>query len=138
MDEIVDSATPGSNQGAGLFRSNQVSSFEYAERRAALAAKIGTCVARAFHAIGASSATQEIVYWNLSVTKNFARNEIALKPEEFIEGLREIYGEAGTKVFEYMLSREIRREFNLSFPVLEGGEGRSEALDLIRYIMLEG
>jgi hypothetical protein len=71
------------------------------------------CVARAFHAIGSGSATQEVIFWNLSVTKNVGRNEIMDKPDLFFEGLRDIYGEAGTVVFEFMLAREIKREFGL-------------------------
>jgi len=136
LADVTDSAKPNPDRPGGLFQSNQVSSFDYAERRAAMAAKISACVARSFHAIGASAATQEIIYWNLSVTKNLGRNEVATRPEDFIAGLRDIYGESGTKVFEYMLSREIRREFNLTLPILEGSKG-SEALALIKYIMIE-
>lgn len=126
---------------APLFRGNQRSAFEYAERRAALSARITACVNRAFYAIGASSATQEVIYWNLSVTKNVGRNEVADKPGDFIEGLRAIYGEAGCKVFEYMLGKEIRREFNLTFPLLdaerEGEAAASRVPQLITYLLKE-
>lgn len=137
----MESATRSEKESAGLFKSNQVTAFDYAERRAAIAARIAACVGRAFQAIGASSATQEIIFWNLSVTKNMGRNEIADKPREFIEGMQSIYGEAGTAVFEYLLGREIRREFNLTFPMLEqerkGAEKASEVLQLISYVTLE-
>lgn len=127
---------------APLFRANQRSAFEYAERRAAMAARITACVSRAFYAIGASSATQEVIYWNLSVTKNVGRNEVAEKPGDFIEGLRAIYGEAGCKVFEYMLGKEIRREFNLSFPLfdaeLEGAAASASPIPrLVTYVLTE-
>lgn len=135
---MVETANSGE---APLFRGNQKSAFDYAERRAALAARITACVSRAFYAIGASSATQEVIYWNLSVTKNVGRNEVADKPAEFIDGLRAIYGDAGCKVFEYMLGKEIRREFNLDFPLLdaerEGAAAASVVPRLITYVVTE-
>ncbi len=98
-------------KNAGLYHANQVAAFNYSQRQAAFAARIKDCVSRAFHAIGAGSQTQEIIFWNLYVTRNLERDDIANKPDEFIEGLKSIYGEAGVKVFEYMLTREIKREF---------------------------
>jgi len=133
--------SPTKIEKTGLFSSNQVAAFDYAERRAALAARIAACASRAFQAIGAGSATQELVYWNVSMAKNIGRNQIADNPQEFIEAIRAIYGEAGTAVFEYMLGREIRREFNLTFPLFEmerkGAEKASEVAQLIQYVVLE-
>lgn len=86
--------------------------LDSAERHAALAARIMECTSRAFRAVGFGS-TQEVIYWNLLVTKNIEPNEIVDKPREFIEGLQAINGEAWTVVFEYMLRREIKTEFGL-------------------------
>lgn len=57
---------------------------------------------------------QEVIYWDLFMTKKIGRNEIMNKPAEFIEWLQTIYGQAGTAVFEYMLNREIKREFGVT------------------------
>jgi hypothetical protein len=132
--------TPIRKDQKGLYHSNLVAIFEIAERRDALVARVTKCVGQAFHAIGSSSETQEIVYWNLLMTKNVRRSEIIDKPEEFIEGLRAIYGEAGTVVFEHLLRREIGREFELSAsfdkePINE--KTTSELLHLIAYTALE-
>ena len=81
-----------------------------------MAARIANCLGRAFHAIGASPATQEVIYWNLYITRNIGRNDIMDNPVEFIAGVKAIYGEAGIVVFDYMLRREIKREFGLSNP----------------------
>jgi hypothetical protein len=99
---------------AGLHHANQVAAFEYSERQAAFATRIRNCVSRAFHAIGAGSQTQEIIYWNLYVTRSLERDDIMNKPNEFLEGVKAIYGEAGIKVFEYMLTREIKAEFAIT------------------------
>jgi hypothetical protein len=97
-------------------------------------------VSRAFHAIGSSSETQEIIYWNLLMTMNVRRGEILEKPEQFIEGVRAIYGEAGTVVFEHLLRREIGREFELTSALeLEAINQRStsDLLHLIAHAALE-
>jgi hypothetical protein len=130
----------GEQHNDGLYRSNLVAAFEQFERHDALAARIGDCASRAFFAIGAGAATQEVVYWNLLMTKNIARNELMDKPGEFIEGLKAIYGEAGTVVFEHMLRRELKREFGL---VAASGKdsikekSASDLLHLIAFAALE-
>jgi hypothetical protein len=115
---IKETATVAMNeQGpktAGLYHANQVAAFERSERQAAFATRIRNCVSRAFHAIGAGSQTQEIIYWNLYVTRSLERDDIVNKPDEFLEGVKAIYGEAGVKVFEYMLTREIKTEFAIT------------------------
>jgi hypothetical protein len=50
----------------------------------------------------------------LLITKNIRKSEIIDNPEEFFEGLQTIYGDVGVSVFEYMLRREIGREFDLT------------------------
>ena len=124
----------------GLYHANQVAAFDYSERRAALAARIKDCVSLAFRAIGASPQTQEVIYWNLYVTRNLGRDNILDKPAEFIEGVKAIYGEAGTAVFEYMLTREIKREFAITAefekePIQE--RSASDLLSLIAYAAME-
>jgi hypothetical protein len=135
----METVTPTEKRKQGLFHSNQVAAFDLSEREAALAARITDCVSRAFHAIGAGSQTQEIVFWNLYMTRNIERNEIIDKPTEFIEGIRSIYGDAGTVVFEYMLRREIKREFGLAAFDKEPLKARSLAdlLHLIAYAASE-
>src|SRR5271170_2727716 len=115
---IKETATVAANEQrpetAGLYHSNQVAAFDYSERQAVFAARIKDCISRSFHAIGAGSQTQEIIYWNLYVTRNFERDDIVNKPNEFLEGVKAIYGEAGIKVFEYILTREIKAEFGIT------------------------
>ncbi|HEV2172701.1 MAG TPA: hypothetical protein VGR71_03995 [Nitrospira sp.] len=125
---------------AGLHHANQVAAFDYSERRMGFAVRIKDCVSRAFHAIGAGPQTQEMIYWNLYVTKNLGRDDILDKPSEFIEGVKAIYGEAGIKVFEYMLTREIKKEFGINAEfdkesVEESGEAR--LMRLIAYTAAE-
>jgi hypothetical protein len=105
--------TPESETPKGLYHSNLVAAFDSSERRAALVSRFTNCVSRAFLAKGSSADAQRVVYWNLLVNTNIRQNEIIDRPGEFIEGLRTIYGDAGTSVFEFMLSREIVREFEL-------------------------
>jgi hypothetical protein len=113
METVIPIAKEVGTSLRGLYHSNQVAAFDYSERRAVFADRIMNCIARAFGALGASSATQEIIFWNLHVTRSLWRNEIVDKPAEFIEGLKAIYGDAGVAVFEYLLTREIKREFSL-------------------------
>jgi len=137
---VVDTTAPDANQRKGLYHSNLVAVFDLSERRDALAARVESCVSRAFHAIGSSSETQEIIYWNLLMTKNVRRCDVLEKPEEFIEGLRAIYGEAGTVVFEHLLRREIGREFEVTDALdLEVIKERStpDLLHLIAHAALE-
>jgi len=137
---IKETATVAVNEqkpkAAGLFHANQVAAFEHSERQAAFATRIKDCVSRAFHAIGAGSQTEEIIYWNLYVTRSLERDDVVNKPEEFLEGVKAIYGEAGIKVFEYMLTREIKREFGITAE-FDGepirGRAVSELLNLIAY-----
>jgi hypothetical protein len=106
--------TPIAKEIKGLYHSNLVAVFDLSERREAFVERFASCVSRAFYAIGSSSETQEIVYWNLLITKNIRKSEIVDKPEEFFQGLQSIYGDAGVSVFDYMLRREIGREFDIA------------------------
>jgi hypothetical protein len=133
-DGVVKTRASETNQRKGLYRPDLEAALVLPMRRDALAARVESCVSRAFHAIGSSSETQEIIYWNLLMTKNVRRNEVLDKPEEFIEGLRAIYGEAGTVVFEHLLRREIGREFALTSTLeLEAIKARSSS-DLLHLI----
>ena len=126
--------TPAFEPQRGLYHSNMVAAFDSSERRAALVARFASCVNRAFLAMGSSSDAQRVIYWNLLVNTDIRQNEIFDRPGEFIEGLRAIYGEAGTSVFEYMLRREAVREFDLVAAV--GSEILEERTtdDLVRLI----
>jgi hypothetical protein len=119
-------------KAGGLHHANQVAAFDYSERRAAFATRIKNCVSRAFHAIGASPQTEEAIYWNLYMTQNLGRDEIVNKPAEFIEGVKVIYGEAGIKVFEYMLTREIKKEFGITAEFDKESVQETSASDLMR------
>jgi hypothetical protein len=135
----METATPIEKRQDRLYNSNQVAALDSSERHAAFAARITDCVGRAFHAIGLGS-VQEVIYWNLLMTKNIGRNEIVDKPAEFIEGLQAINGEAWTVVFEYMLRREIKGEFGLSAefddePIKE--ISTSDLVHLIAHLELE-
>jgi hypothetical protein len=117
--EVAESASAAQHSGmnqyhGALFRSNQIASFDYSESRATFATKVRDCVLRTFDMIGTSLAMQDLMFWNLSATKKVGPDEVADKPAEFIEGMRSIFGEAGAYVFEYMLIREIKREFGLT------------------------
>ncbi len=101
-------------KSGGLHHANQVAAFDYSERQAHFAIRIKNCISRAFHEIGASPQTEEVIYWNLYITQNLGRDEIVNRPTEFIEGVKVIYGEAGIRVFEYMLTREIKKEFGIT------------------------
>jgi len=110
----------------GLHR-GRIAAFDYSERQAAFVARIMSCLSRAFYAVGASSHTQELVFWNLYVTRNIERNQIIGKPTEFIEGLQSIYGEAGMVVFASMMRRQIKREFG-PIPSLDDERIRGKSL----------
>jgi hypothetical protein len=111
---MLETTTPIANEQKGLYHSNLVAVFDLSERRETFVAKVANCLSRAFHAMGSSSETQEIVYWNLLTTRDIRKSEIVDNPEEFFEGLEAIYGEAGLSVFEYMLRRELGREFDIT------------------------
>jgi hypothetical protein len=139
MEAVRPREKRGSDTGV-LYRPDLVSAFDYSERQAAFAARIMNCVTRAFDAMGASSATQEVVFWNLQVTRGLERNEIIDKPSEFIEGLKAIYGEAGVVVFEYEMTKEIKREFGLTAAFdKEPAKARNlpDLLHLVAYVALE-
>jgi hypothetical protein len=115
-----------------LFRSNQIESFDYTERRVTFATKVRDCVLRTFQKIGTSLTMQDLIIWNLSVNKRVGLNEVADKPAEFTEGMRSIFGQAGADAFESMLLREIRREFGLADDTnLVETKGLAEVLQLI-------
>jgi hypothetical protein len=113
----MEPATPsgeGGRGGGGLHHANQAAAFDYYRRQAAIAARVLSCAGRTFEAIGAGPATQEVIFWNLYVTRNLGRDQIADKPSEFVEGLKAIYGEAGMVVFEYKMIKELKLEFDLN------------------------
>jgi len=129
----METATSIGEREAEL-HSDQVSTLEKSGLLEATAARVADCVVRAFNAIGASPQTQEIVFWNIYVVKNVGRKEVIDKAAEFVEGVRGIYGEVGTVVFESMLKRELRREFGPTNELVnENAEERSVS-DLVRLI----
>lgn len=139
-ETATEVAKEGRRRAGGLHHANQVAAFDYSERQAAFVARILNCISRAFHAIGASSQTLEVIYWNLYVTRNLGRDDIVNKPAEFIEGVKAIYGEAGTAVFEYMMEKEIKREFGITAafdkePIK--ARSASDLVSLIKYAVLE-
>lgn len=117
----------------GFFLSNQTESFEYQGRQEDATSRVANCLSRAFDAIGASSYTQQMVYWKLSTARMIGPNDILRRPGEFMDGIREIYGEAGTVVFEYMLTREIVREFGLGSELGTGAKAR-DILGLLQLV----
>ena len=116
-----------------LYHSNQIAAFDDSEARSAFACRVTKCVCRAFDAIGASSSTQQVLFWNLSVTHNLGQDEVAAKPTQFIEGLRAIYGEAAMVVYEYKLMHEIRKEFGLTEIDMRNLQGNGFA-DVLQFI----
>lgn len=114
METATATRTDTRSLSSGLHHSNQVAAFNHTESRAVVAARVKDCVGRALHAVGSSAAMQQTIYWNLSVTKSLGPDDIVDKPSEFIEGLRGIFGEAGIVVLEYMITREVKREFGLT------------------------
>lgn len=121
-------------KSGGLHHANQVAAFDYSERQAAFAIRIKNCISRAFHATGAGPQTEEVIYWNLYITRNLGRDEIVNKPTEFIDGVKVIYGEAGIRVFEYMLAREIKKEFGITAEFDKESIQEKSASDLISLI----
>jgi len=111
---MIETTTPIAKEQRGLYHSNLVAVFDLSQRRETFVARVADCVSRAFYAIGSSSETQEIVYWNLLTTRDIRKSEIIDNPEEFFEGLEAIYGDAGVSVFDYMLRRELGREFDIT------------------------
>jgi hypothetical protein len=111
---MIETTTPIAKEQKGLYHSNLVAVFDLSQRRETFVARVADCVSRAFYAIGSSSETQEIVYWNLLTTRDIRKSEIIDNPEEFFEGLEAIYGDAGVSVFGYMLRRELGREFDIT------------------------
>lgn len=115
-------------------REAQIAALDY-ERRSAIAVRMMECVSQAFHAIGAGAQTQELIYWNLSMTGNLGRDDVLDKPAEFIEGVKAIYGEAGIKVFEYMLIRELKKEFGVTDEFeKESAQEKNTVPELLRLI----
>jgi hypothetical protein len=98
-----------------------------------LSGRVFECVTRAFYSIGTGLATQDIIFWNLAVSKHVGRADIVDKPTEFVEGLRDIYGEAWVVVFGYKLVREIKQEFGLTGPTDEGTQDK-RIFDFLRRI----
>ena len=131
---MKEMATPAAKEQKGLYHSNLVAIFDLSERREAFVARFANCVSRAFYAIGSSSETQEIVYWNLLITKDVRKSEIIDKPEEFFDGLQTIYGDAGVSVFEHMLRREIGREFDLAAALELEAIKQGSTADLVHLI----
>jgi hypothetical protein len=115
-----------------LFQSNQIAAFGYADNHMTFATKVRDCVVRTFNGIGSSPTMQQVICWNLSVTQKVGLDEVADKPAEFMEGIHTIFGQAGSDVFEYMLIKEIKREFGLTTnPVLMERKSLAEVLQLV-------
>jgi hypothetical protein len=116
----LETAKPGGSEGL--------------PERKAFASRVTKCVCDAFEAIGVSSATQQIVFWNLSVTSHVDKGDIARRPTQFIEGLRAIFGEAAVVVYEYKLKVELAKEFGFTEDEkreVEGG-GFADALSVAK------
>jgi hypothetical protein len=125
---MESTATGQGNRGllsGSLFYSNQVAAFDSADRHVTFATKIRDCVIRTFGVVGTSATMQQVILWNLSVSKKVGLDEVADKPTEFMDGLRALIGDAGADVFEQLLLREVRREFGKTGP--ESGDRRSLA-----------
>jgi len=88
---------------------DQDARLSYAERRKVFAERMMECVSFAFFAIGTSPAMEDYIYWKLSL----GLNEVVDKPQKFMEGLREIFGEAGAAVYEGELVKAVQKEFGL-------------------------
>ena len=87
------------------------------EGSADLPTKLMQCLSKAFDAIGASKATQQTIFQSLLENKKLGQEEIVDKPTEFFEELKKIMGEGSVKLFQYMLSREMKKEFGLDAPI---------------------
>lgn len=135
-DSVADSVVAISSEQVGkfpgaLFRSNQIAAFENAGNHVTFSTKVRDCVVRAFYAIGSSASMQQVIIWNLSINSKVGLDEVADKPTEFMEGMRTIFGEAGADVFEYMLLKEIKREFGVSAFPTENGRSLAGALQIL-------
>jgi len=134
-ETVTEALTERGPSAGGLYHANQVAAFDYSERQATLAARIMNCITRAFYAIGMGSQTQEVIFWNLYVTQNIGRDEIMDKPTQFIEGVKAIFGEAGTVVFEHMLIREIKLELGVPADFDMERDNERRASDLLSSIV---
>ena len=73
---MLEMVTPVAKEQKGLYHSNLVAVFDLPERRDALAARVESCVSRAFHAIGSSSETSSWSHSGSSLcirVSNFSR-----------------------------------------------------------------
>jgi hypothetical protein len=136
-DWLAESTKSGPKEKKVLYRS-KLAAFEPSEGRDAFVARVMKCVTRAFEAIDSSAESQEIIYWNLRMTKNLRREEIIDKWDVFIEGLQGIFGVAGASVFEVMLRRQLKREFDLTAESTEGPMKEETISDLLRSIARAG
>ncbi len=72
--------------------------------------KLLRCIDEGLNSLG--STIKQVIYWYLENEFGVKKNEILDKPEEFIRALKLIYG-CGVVVFENMIVRKIREEFNV-------------------------
>ena len=136
-DWLAESTKSRPKEKKVLYRS-KLADFEPSEGRDAFVARVMNCVTRAFDAIDSSAESQEIIYWNLRMTRNLRRDEIIDKWDVFIAGLQGIFGVAGASVFEVLLRREIKREFNLTAESTKGPIKEGTISDLLRLIARAG
>ena len=126
--------------GKGTNHADLLGALIASDRLAGYANRVMNCISRAFRGMGASPEMQDILFWKLQMTRNIGVREIVNNPEEFIEGMKVVYGQAGTAVFEHMLAREIRREFGLQ-SAMDGEQikkiGVCDLLRLLEYAALE-
>lgn len=109
----METTTTSASGESGVAGATRAAAYVCSDPQDALGPRISSCVVKAFDSMGVSHATQDVIFWNLSVTKGLGRGEVVDKPSEFLDGLRGIFGEAGLVVFEYKLGIEISREFEL-------------------------
>ena len=72
--------------------------------------KILTCVDKGLNHLGES--VKHVIYWHLEHRFGIKREKIPDRPEEFVRGLKAIYG-AGANIIEKGIVREIVREFGI-------------------------
>ena len=132
---MVGGGTENAQLSGALFSSSRIVSFDSPEKTITFATKVRDCVLRALDAIGSSRTMRQAILWNLLATKKIGLAEVADEPTEFMEGIRAIFGEAGADVFEFMLVREVKREFGLRTNT--GPPERKSLGEVLQYAGLE-